>query len=222
MKPENILLTGFSSPTFNPFNASVKIADWASGTPLHLLLLSMSFLLIKLVASPPSNYMITPPSFRSPESWLELPWNTKTDIWSFGAIVSLSQTASSLYPFQTNIFQIGSLMTGPYGELYGSSKEDENEAGIEMLQKQNSMIGEYPQHMIEAASEDTVTLFKYFNGIKQAMKEAGKQYWEWRWIMRELSIPEEDGAFVERVLKMDPEERLSAEELLKDKWFEGI
>jgi len=108
---------------------------------------------------------------------------------------------------------------GPPDELYDSEKENDDEAAIEMLQKQNAMIEEYPQHMLEAAGEDMVTIFKHFNGLKRAMKEAGKQYWEWRWVMREWGIEEEDGAFVERVLKIDPEERLDAEELLKDVWF---
>jgi len=30
LKPQNILLTGFSGPNFNPASASVKIADWAN------------------------------------------------------------------------------------------------------------------------------------------------------------------------------------------------
>jgi len=73
--------------------------------------------------------------------------------------------------------------------------------------------------MLEAAEEEMVTLFKYFNGIKEAMKEAEKQYLDWRWAMRELGIEEEDGEFVEIVLKIDPEERLNGEELVKDEWI---
>jgi len=38
-------------------------------------------------ASPPSDYKISPKSFRSPESWLGLPWGPAADIWSFGAVV---------------------------------------------------------------------------------------------------------------------------------------
>jgi serine/threonine protein kinase len=32
--------------------------------------------------------MITNPYWRSPESWVGMPWETASDIWSFGAIVS--------------------------------------------------------------------------------------------------------------------------------------
>jgi hypothetical protein len=31
--------------------------------------------------------MITNPYWRSPESWIEMPWGTPADIWSFGAVL---------------------------------------------------------------------------------------------------------------------------------------
>jgi hypothetical protein len=37
--------------------------------------------------------------------------------------------------------------------------------------------------------------------------------------MEEVQIPEEDGAFVERILKIDPAERPTADTHLWDKWF---
>jgi len=112
-------------------------------------------------------------------------------------------------------------MMGPHRELFGSSAEDEADASIEMLQKQNAMTGEYPEAMIHRAGGAFPALFKHFNDIKAANKAAGQQYWEWRWIMRELGIKDEDGAFVEGVLKIDPDQRPSAATLLNDEWFEG-
>jgi hypothetical protein len=39
--------------------------------------------------------MITNPYWRSPESWVGMPWGPASDIWSFGAIVSpMSQLPS--------------------------------------------------------------------------------------------------------------------------------
>lgn len=102
---------------------------------------------------------------------------------------------------------------GPFGELFGSSAEDDDDVSIEILQKQNAMIEEYPETLIRRAGGGFPELFEYFNGIKAANKEAGQQYWEWRWIMRELGIKDEDGAFVERVLRIDPEERPKAADL---------
>jgi hypothetical protein len=40
--------------------------------------------------------------------------------------------------------------------------------------------------------------------------------------MDELGDPEEDGAFIERVLKIDAAERPTAETLLQDKLFDGF
>ena len=111
---------------------------------------------------------------------------------------------------------------GPYGELFNSSAEDPNDRAVEMLQKQNSTVGQYPQHMIQRAGEAFPEIFEHLNEENEAIKASGQQCGDWRWVMRELSIPEEDGAFLERVLKIDPEERRSAEELLKDKWLEGL
>jgi hypothetical protein len=112
---------------------------------------------------------------------------------------------------------------GPYLELYNAnsnSKEDE-EIGVDIVQKQNAITGEYPQAMIQRAGNDWPEIFRHFNEIKEQYKAAGKQYWEWRWMMRELGIEDEDGAFVERVLKIDPDERPTAAALLNDEWLKG-
>ncbi|KAG4428840.1 hypothetical protein IFR05_015675 [Cadophora sp. M221] len=38
----------------------------------------------------------------------------------------------------------------------------------------------------------------------------------------ELQIPEEDGAFIERVLKIDAAERPTADTILQDEWFDEL
>jgi len=50
-------------------------------------------------------------------------------------------------------------MMGPYGELFGSSAKNEEDAEIEMLQKQNSMIGPYPRVLLKRAGRDWPALF---------------------------------------------------------------
>ncbi|KAH9205403.1 kinase-like domain-containing protein [Leptodontidium sp. 2 PMI_412] len=173
---QNMLLSGFTYD-FNCSEASVKLADFAN-------------------ASPPSDYKISSKSFRSPESWLGLPWGPPADIWSFGAV-------------------IGSLIMGPYGELFGSSAENEEEAEIEMLQKQNSMTDPYPLALLERAGGDWPAPFQVFADMDEDQRERVT----WRLVIQELQLPEEDGAFIERVLKIDPAERPTANALLKDKWF---
>ncbi|KAH6716498.1 hypothetical protein BKA61DRAFT_655226 [Leptodontidium sp. MPI-SDFR-AT-0119] len=171
-----MLLSGFTYD-FNCSEASVTLADFAN-------------------ASAPSDYKISSKSFRSPESWLGLPWGPPVDIWFFGAV-------------------IGSLIMGPYRELFGSSAENEEEAEIEMLQKQNPMTDPYPLALLERAGGDWPALFQAFADMDEDQRERVT----WRLVIQELQLPEEDGAFIERVLKIDPAERPTADALLKDKWF---
>ena len=104
---------------------------------------------------------------------------------------------------------------GPCGELFGSSAEYETDAEIEILQKQNSLTGPYPLALLERAGGDWPALFEVFAGMDNDPIER----LTWRLVMQELQLPEEDGAFIERVLKIDPAERPTADALLKDKWF---
>ena len=106
-------------------------------------------------------------------------------------------------------------MLGPYGELFGSSAENEDDAEIEILQKQNSMTGPYPLALLERAGGDWPALFRVFAD----MDEDQGEHVTWRLVVQELQLPEEDGAFIERVLKIDPVERPTADALLKDTWF---
>ncbi len=104
---------------------------------------------------------------------------------------------------------------GPYGELFGSSAKNEEDAEIEMLQKQNSMTGPYPRALLERAGGDWPALFQFFADMDEQQEER----LTWRLVMQELQLAEEDGAFIERVLRIDPAERPTADALLKDKWF---
>lgn len=113
------------------------------------------------------------------------------------------------------MFQIGSLMMGPYGELFGSSAENEEDAEIELLRKQNSMTGPYPLALLKRPGGDWLALFQVFTEMDT--DQGGGV--TWRWVMEELKLPEEDGAFIERVLKIDPDERPTAQSLLMDEWF---
>ncbi|KAK0118492.1 hypothetical protein ONS95_007385 [Cadophora gregata] len=144
----------------------------------------------------PSDYNITPKSFRSPDTWLGLPWGPPADIWSFGAV-------------------IGSLMLGPYGESFGSSAANEEDTDIKTLQKQNSMTSPYPVALLQRAGGDWPVLFEVLANMDQ---DEGEPL-TWKMIVQELQLPEEDGAFIERVLRIDPSERPTVENLLKDKWF---
>ncbi|KAL5320686.1 hypothetical protein ACEPPN_011496 [Leptodophora sp. 'Broadleaf-Isolate-01'] len=87
---------------------------------------------------------------------------------------------------------------------------------MEILRKQNSMTGTYPLALLERAGGDWPALFQVFAEMDEDQREEPVT---WRLVIQELQLPEEDGAFIERVLKIDPAERPTADALLKDKWF---
>lgn len=104
---------------------------------------------------------------------------------------------------------------GPHGELFGSSEKDEQDANLEMLQKQHSMTGPFPPTLLARAGGDWPALFALFTTINASQE----QVMTWRWAMKKLQIAEADGAFIERVLRVDPDERPTADMLLGDVWF---
>lgn len=105
---------------------------------------------------------------------------------------------------------------GPRGELFGSSDKNEQDVNIEMLQKQHSMTGPFPPPLLIWAGGDWPALFSLFTN----MNTVQEQPMTCRWVMQKLQIAEEDGAFIECVLKIDPDERPTADMLLQDTWFQ--
>ena len=108
-------------------------------------------------------------------------------------------------------------MLGPNGELHGSSAKDEITRDLEKLQAQNRMLGKYPASLLSRASEDWQRMFEDFNRMDEERPRM-----TWGLAVKKLDISEEDGSFIERVMKHDPEQRPSADELLRDPWFDGI
>src|SRR5947207_9448922 len=97
-------------------------------------------------------------------------------------------------------------MMGPHGELFGSNAKTDEDKEFEMLYRQYSMTGTFPQKFIDRLDEK----WRIRMGVYKAIEAKHGKGMNWRYVMKALSIPEEDGAFIERVLKVDPEERPTA------------
>ncbi|KAL9121344.1 MAG: hypothetical protein Q9187_002096 [Circinaria calcarea] len=178
LMPANVLLSGVTEDGSDHRDIIVKLADFAT-------------------ASAPSNHEITPSSFRAPEVWLELPWDTKADIWSFGSIIAM-------------------LMKGVGGELHGSyGKKDTVTADMEKLRAQNQVMGRYPAELRSRASQKWQSKLEEFDQLDQKNFPC---IWPISCMLREITL--EDSQFIERVMKHIPEERPSADELLMDPWFD--
>lgn len=106
-------------------------------------------------------------------------------------------------------------MMGPHGELFGSHASTEEDREFEMVYRHHSMMGPLPESLISRSSEKWKSRMTEYRNID---KEHGRSI-SWRWVMQDLNILEEDGAFVERILRMDPADRPSASALLEDLWL---
>ncbi|EGS17660.1 uncharacterized protein CTHT_0070000 [Thermochaetoides thermophila DSM 1495] len=134
---------------------------------------------------------------RSPEALFQLHWGTPTDVWSFGnAILSLIH-GSNYHQFDPRNEGIM-----PDHEAYDYT----------VVKRMYDSFGPFPPKMKEIiASEDVNVILKFLNDQGPPMKPFE------RWTTRQ--IPAADNAFIRRVLKLDPRDRPSVEEILEDEWF---
>ncbi|KAJ9233868.1 hypothetical protein DTO169E5_6853 [Paecilomyces variotii] len=137
------------------------------------------------------------PMWSSPEVIMETPWNTATDIWSFGTVL-----ISLIYGGNFNLFRP---KTVPYGH---------EEYGLEVLKQQFRYFGPFPEKYEEIASPETITAILYLmHEIPQSQTTPFQR-------TTEREVCDRDKVFVGKIMKMDWRDRPSAKELLEDEWFE--
>jgi len=163
--------------------------------------------------------MITNPYWRSPESWVGIPWGTPADIWSFGAVVR-SPTLPS-FAMSTNLFfavQIGSLLMEPGAKLFqpmgGLAGVPTEEQDREFLRSLWTIIP-FPKTFLERASrkwQDDISKFSPRlapTGMPITLSFIGDIF----------EVPKADWAFVRDILQVDPDRRPTADELLQHTWL---
>ncbi|KAI1350229.1 STE/STE20 protein kinase [Xylaria sp. FL0043] len=143
-----------------------------------------------------SGWLVGAPIWSSPEVLMETPWNTATDIWSFGVLV-----ISLLYGGDFNIFQPN-----------GISRDDET-YNLEVVKKQFQYFGPFPTKVEEIFNEET--LWSIVCVMKLVPKEAMTPFQ----FVTEREVAKEDKEFVLKIMKLDWRDRPTAKELLQDEWF---
>ncbi|KAJ5799716.1 kinase-like protein [Penicillium psychrosexuale] len=138
--------------------------------------------------------LIGAPIWRSPEAHLRIGWGTLTDIWSFGTI----------------------LITLIYGDNYFMFKPDvpadHDEYEHRILTRQCQFFGPFPISYQEIAPPSTLSM------LMQVMSSLhGKQMPFTHISTKEVSV--EDKKFILKIMKLDPRDRPSAQQLLDDEWF---
>ncbi|KAI1771872.1 serine/threonine protein kinase [Hypoxylon cercidicola] len=133
---------------------------------------------------------------RSPEAMLQLPWGTPTDVWSFGnAILSLVHGGGYHH------FDPG----------WEGFKPEDQDYKITVLKRMYNSFGPFSPSIAEIISLDAFEIIHFL--IRQGPPRKPLQ----RWSTKE--IPPADNEFLRRILKLDPRDRPTVEEILEDEWF---
>ncbi|KAK4136882.1 kinase-like protein [Trichocladium antarcticum] len=133
---------------------------------------------------------------RSPEATFQLPWGTATDIWSFGtAMLSL-------------LFGGGYHLFNPRVE--GVDPED-NAYELTALKRMHRFFGPYPRSYGDFNDTATMTIIDFIHRQGPPAKPFAR--------VGPREMPPADKEFILKIMKLDPRDRPTAEELLADTWF---
>lgn len=92
----------------------------------------------------------------------------------------------------------------------GITPEDQNYEFTVLKRRYNS-FGPFPPSIADMLDPDSTDIVHFLN--QQGPPQRPLQ----RWTIKE--IPSADNRFIRRILKMDPRERPTVEEILEDEWF---
>ncbi|KAF1990065.1 putative serine/threonine protein kinase [Aulographum hederae CBS 113979] len=133
--------------------------------------------------------------FRAPEVHLGEPWGTPSDIWSFGVTI------------------LGLIWGHNFHVLEPEVPEAHKNYDVTVVVNQHVIFGPFPDSLAEICSEGT------WEDVKLLMSRVPFEWTKpFRWIT-EREICNEDKAFMLRVMRLDPRDRPTADELLEDEWF---
>ncbi|KAL2174911.1 kinase-like domain-containing protein [Thermothelomyces heterothallicus CBS 202.75] len=130
---------------------------------------------------------------RSPEATFQLPWTTATDIWSFGTALLSLVLGGGYHLFNPKVEGVG-----PEDDAYEFT----------VLKRMHKFFGPFPQSFSDFNDPDTMTIINFINQQEPPVKpfaRAGPR-----------EIPPADKEFILKIMKLDPRDRPTAEELLAD------
>ncbi|KAI1000264.1 hypothetical protein K3495_g7934 [Podosphaera aphanis] len=151
------------------------------------------------------------PVWRSPESILGLPWNTSTDIWSFGLCV-IGLLVGRYY----------NIMKPSDGATIDRTTLDDPKYFRSVLKEHYRFFGPFESSFTELAEEGKTKerIEGVLNYLATKVKLMDRRGFIYFGIVND--IKKEEVEFIIRVMKLDPRDRPTARELLQDKWFMDI
>jgi hypothetical protein len=157
----------------------------------------------------------------SPEVHLEMPWNTASDIWQFGAMVCITQPrrdslagtrATANHAF---VLQMISLIFGGNMQLFipPDIDKDHEHYAPEIFKRQYQHFAPFPPKIQEIAHEAAMRSIVWV--IQEVPPEKMVRF-EW---ITEKQICRKDNVFISKMMKLDWRDRPTAAELLADEWW---
>lgn len=158
---------------------------------------------------------------RSPEAILQLHWGTATDVWSFGNAVSnvflvfkaITSARNDIRGSDDGNEQVLSLLYGGDYHLFNPAIEgltpEDHDYFFTVLKRMYKFFGPFPPNYSD--NPDTMTVINFFNDSGPPEKPFH--------LVTTREIPAADKKFILKVMKLDPRERPTVEELSEDGWF---
>ncbi|KAH8673372.1 kinase-like domain-containing protein [Xylariales sp. PMI_506] len=135
--------------------------------------------------------------WRSPEILLELPWDTKADIWSFGAML-----ISLMYGDNINLFE-------PPGVSF---KKDDPEYNFLVLRRQTQFFGPFPSGFRKITNDKALEVINRLDKTHDKLTPFN--------LLQDKVMTGEDKDFICWIMKIDSRDRPTAEEVLAHKWWD--
>ncbi|KAF8864050.1 kinase-like protein [Acephala macrosclerotiorum] len=148
-----------------------------------------------------NGHMIGAHMFRSPEAMLNLRWGTATDIWSFGTTL-----ISLIWGLGWHIFKPDPKDAGPDDEAYPNH----------VLVKQTAFFGPFPLSYFDFLPKEDER-WEFIGDATQYIID--HQKWKPFAKAEDEELAEEDRTFICKIMKLDPRDRPTAQELLQDPWL---
>ncbi|KAF9018564.1 kinase-like protein [Hymenopellis radicata] len=150
----------------------------------------------------PTSTIITV-AFRPPEVFLRVGWDKPADIWAFGCQIFELLIGKSLFYFQRHeeLSEVGAMLW-QMATVTGDRFDPEDIKKCSEVSEFFELDGSFKMAVPDRNVGHCLTVSQRFEGEEELITPAA--------------------AFINRALRIDPDKRASAEELLKDPWFEDV
>ncbi|KAL9022366.1 MAG: hypothetical protein Q9185_000481 [Variospora sp. 1 TL-2023] len=147
---------------------------------------------------PTTDHPFTHPTYRAPEALFGVPWTTKVDLWALGTLIMWGLTGARFF---------SPLGVDEKDELYDCM----------ILTLQCAYFGPFPDRYIELSDDITK---EHLDGIEGIVTQRGGRR-KYRNTLN-TRIGKEAVNFLDTLMKLDPRDRPSPQELLQEQWLSGV